>query len=126
MVLKVMIEAKGHLTPDDVLYAANKLLGKQKLGKATVYRALNLFEEEGIVTSISFGIEGKKYELNLHKHHDHMICNSCGDITEFYSEEMENIQDKIALEHGFKITSHAMQLFGLCSSCATKKVNKKA
>ena len=57
--------------------------------------------------------EGKSlYEPRLNDdHHDHMICVDTGKIIEFYDEELEKLQDKIAEEHGYKIVRHVHQLF---------------
>ena len=53
-----------------------------------------------------------RYELKLNqKHHDHMICLDTGDIIEFYNEELEDLQDKIAKKHGYKVIRHVHQLF---------------
>jgi len=125
LILQAMFENNGHLTPDEVLVASNKLSGNNKIGKATIYRTLNFFEKEGFITSISFGIDGKKYELNLHKHHDHMICDRCGAIDEFFSEEIETIQENIAKNSGFELRYHATQLFGVCKKCIKIKKDSK-
>ena len=70
-----------------------------------------------MVTSLSFGAQGKKYELGAKEHHDHMICTQCGNITEFVDEDIEKRQDLIAKELGFKISDHSMQIYGTCSKC---------
>lgn len=88
-----------------------------KTGIATVYRTLALLEDSDMVTSLSFGAQGKKYELGAKEHHDHMICTTCGDITEFVDEEIENRQDSIAHELGFEISDHSMQIYGICKNC---------
>ena len=92
------------------------------VGIATVYRSLNLLEESGMVTSISFGAQGKKFELANKPHHDHMICRQCGVIVEFEDQIIEKRQLAIAKEHGFKLTGHIMQLYGVCSECNKQKI----
>lgn len=92
----------------------------QNIGIATIYRTLNLLEESGMVTSISFGSAGKKFELANKPHHDHMICKTCGKIIEFQDDTIEQRQLKIAKEHGFKLSSHLMQLYGTCKDCQKK------
>ena len=91
------------------------------IGIATVYRSLNLLEDAGIATSISFGIQGKKYELAIKPHHDHIICKKCGKIAEFEDQSIEKKQLTIAKEKGFSLTGHVMQLYGICSDCENKK-----
>jgi Fur family ferric uptake transcriptional regulator len=50
-------------------------------------------------------------------HHDHIVCNHCGVVEEFFDEVIENQQEKIAAKHGFKITDHSMYLYGICKNC---------
>ena len=119
------MENDGHLSSDEIYAAANKLAKGAQIGKATVYRTLNFFENEGFVSSISFGIDGKKYELDIKEHHDHMICVMCDGIAEFVSQEIEDMQEKIAKQNGFLIKHHAMQLYGVCNKCSENKKGKK-
>ena len=44
-------------------------------------------------------------------HHDHMICIETGKIIEFYNEELEDLQEKIAEENGYMLVRHIHQLF---------------
>lgn len=125
VILKALINTKGHLTSDEILSAVVKTPEGKNIGKATIYRTLNFFEQEGFVSSISFGIDGKKYELQIKEHHDHMICDVCDEIIEFVSEEIEKIQLQIAEQNGFEIKWHAMQLHGLCRECNEKLKGKK-
>jgi Fur family ferric uptake transcriptional regulator len=78
---------------------------------------LTLLEESGIASSISFGAQGKKYELGLKKHHDHLICTSCGEIIEFFDETIESRQEQIAKKFNFKMHDHTMKIVGLCEKC---------
>ena len=87
------------------------------IGIATVYRALSFLEEVDLITSITFGTDGKKYESNSKSHHDHLICTTCGKIVEFMDDDIEKRQDKIAKKNNFKISSHSMQLYGICENC---------
>jgi Fur family ferric uptake transcriptional regulator len=117
IVLEVLLNAKEHLTAEEVYNEVKNTNPDSNIGIATVYRSLSFLEEVHLITSISFGTDGKKYESNTKKHHDHLICTSCGKIIEFMDEEIEKKQNKIAKENGFKITSHVMQLLGNCSDC---------
>ncbi|BAF70187.1 MULTISPECIES: Fur family transcriptional regulator [unclassified Nitratiruptor] len=117
-VLKVLFHAKEHLTPEEIYNKVKK--ENPNIGLATVYRTLSLLEKEDMVSSVSFGHEGKKYELNRGEHHDHMICLECGKILEFYDENLEKLQEKIAEEHNFKLLTHQMNLYGICKECQKK------
>ena len=79
LILKFLYENEGHFTPEDIYMLLKKEYPEINIGIATVYRTLTLLEESDIASSISFGAQGKKYELGLKQHHDHLICTSCGD-----------------------------------------------
>ena len=98
VILESLYKSDEHLTPESLHHLIQDNFPELKTGIATVYRTLSLLEESHMVTSLSFGAQGKKYELGAKEHHDHMICTSCGDITEFVDEDIENRQDAIAAE----------------------------
>jgi len=117
LILKFLYENDDHFTPEDIYMLLKKEYPDTNMGIATVYRTLTLLEEAGMASSISFGTQGKKYELGLKKHHDHLICTSCGDITEFLDEIIEDQQEKIAKKFNFQMTNHTMKIIGLCQNC---------
>jgi len=117
LILKFLYDNSDHYTPEDIYMLLKKEYPNINIGIATVYRTLTLLEESGIASSISFGAQGKKYELGLKKHHDHLICTSCGEIIEFFDETIEAQQEKIAEKFNFKMTDHTMKIVGLCKNC---------
>jgi Fur family transcriptional regulator, ferric uptake regulator len=117
LVLKFLYENDGHFTPEDIYTLLKQENPNINIGIATVYRTLTLLESSHIASSISFGIQGKKYELGLKKHHDHLICTKCGDIIEFFDETIENRQEDIAKKFNFQMTDHTMKIIGLFEKC---------
>ena len=117
LILKFLYEHDNHYTPEDIYMLLKKEHPEINIGIATVYRTLTLLEESGIASSISFGVHGKKYELGLKKHHDHLICTKCGEIIEFYDDTIEERQKEIAKEFNFQMTDHTMKIIGLCENC---------
>jgi Fur family ferric uptake transcriptional regulator len=119
IILETLYKSNEHLTPESLHHLIQESYPKLKTGIATIYRTLSLLEDSDMVTSLSFGAQGKKYELGAKEHHDHMICVECGDITEFVDEEIEDRQHKIANKLGFKMSDHSMQIYGTCKTCQT-------
>ncbi len=117
VILESLYKSDEHLTPEALHQLLKEKFPDLKTGIATVYRTLSLLEESDMVTSLSFGSQGKKYELGAKEHHDHMICTKCGAITEFVDAHIEKRQDEIAKELGFKIQDHSMQIYGICKNC---------
>ena len=102
------------MTMKQLVYAA-----APSLDRSTVYRIVELFEDIGIVTKV---YTGWKYRVELSdtfsSHHHHMTCQICGDIISFHeSNEIENALHKVALQHGYELKSHSLELRGLCRSC---------
>jgi len=117
LVLKFLYEHDGHYTPEDIYMQLKQENPDINIGIATVYRTLSLLETSHIASSISFGVQGKKYELGLKKHHDHLICTKCGEIIEFFDKVIEEKQEEIAKKFNFQMTDHTMKIVGLCEKC---------
>ena len=117
VILETLYNSDEHLTPELLHNLIQEKHSDLKTGIATIYRTLALLEESNMVTSLSFGASGKKYELGAKDHHDHMICTKCSNITEFVDEQIEERQHKIAKELGFTMTDHSMQIYGICKNC---------
>lgn len=102
-----------HLSAEDVY----KLLLAENLdvGLATVYRVLTQFEQAGLLSRNHFESGKAVFELDQGSHHDHLVCLDCGRVEEFFDEEIEKRQQKIAAERGFKLAEHALALYGSCS-----------
>ena len=108
-----------HMTAEDVFRIL--LNERSDLGLATVYRVLTQFEQAGSLERSHFESGKAVYELNEGKHHDHLICTSCGRVEEFYDAEIERRQQMIATDKGWIMQDHAMSLYGLCGDCASKR-----
>ena len=121
LILKIIYDNDGHFTPEDIYNLIKEHYPDIKLGIATVYRTLTLLEDANIVSSISFGAQGKKYEFGLKEHHDHLVCLECGGIEEFFDETIEKQQEEIAKKFNFKMTNHIMKITGICEACQAKK-----
>jgi Fur family ferric uptake transcriptional regulator len=68
---------------------------------------------------VRFGDNRTHYEHNYkHQHHDHMICSECGKIIEFFSAELEALQDAMAAKHNFEIRQHLLRIIGICEECS--------
>lgn len=98
-----------HLSAEDVY----KLLlsAGEDVGLATVYRVLTQFESAGLVSRHNFEDGHAIFELSSDHHHDHMVCIDSGDVIEFVNKEIEELQHKIAKEHGYELIDHNLVLY---------------
>ncbi|MDN3640911.1 ferric iron uptake transcriptional regulator [Simiduia curdlanivorans] len=83
----------------------------EDVGLATVYRVLTQFESAGLVTRHNFDGGHSVFEIDRGEHHDHMVCLESGKVIEFHNDEIEELQKRIAEEHGYELTDHNLVLY---------------
>ncbi len=116
LIIDTFLAATGHVSVEELW--AKVRSADAKVSVATVYRTMKLLSESGLAHARNFGDGQTRYEAAVGKHHhDHLICTNCGTIIEFENDRIEAMQDTIAKRHGFKVTSHKLELYGLCKSC---------
>lgn len=116
LIIDTFFEAHGHLSVEEVW--AQVRARDPKVSVATVYRTMKLLSESGLAHARNFGDGQTRYEPAVGRHHhDHLICTNCGRIVEFENDRIEQMQDAVAKKHGWKVTSHKMELYGLCKDC---------
>jgi Fur family ferric uptake transcriptional regulator len=102
-----------HLSAEDVYKIL--LAENMDVGLATVYRVLTQFEQAGLLSRNHFESGKAVFELNEGSHHDHLVCLDCGLVEEFFDAEIENRQQQVALDRGFRLTEHALALYAHCT-----------
>ncbi len=108
-----------HLSADDIY--KKLILIDEKVSLATIYRVLTQFQTANLLIRHHFEDGRSVFELNEGSHHDHLVCDRCGKIEEFFDETIEKAQHKIADKFGFRITDHNLQIFGVCPACQKNK-----
>lgn len=98
-----------HMSAEDVYKAL--LAAGEDVGLATVYRVLTQFEAAGLVKRHNFDSGHSVFELDRGGHHDHMICLKTNKVIEFNNEEIEELQRKIADDHGYNLQDHSLVLY---------------
>ena len=116
LVVDTFLATEEHLDLDAILARVRKK--NPGVGFATVYRTMRLLEEAGLAQSRDFGSGSTLYERSHGRaHHDHLVCERCGLIVEFLDDKIETLQEKVAVNHGFELKRHRLELFGLCDRC---------
>jgi Fur family ferric uptake transcriptional regulator len=116
LIIDTFLASEGHASVEELWSKVRS--ADAKVSVATVYRTMKLLVESGLAHARNFGDGQTRYEAAIGRHHhDHLICTNCGDIIEFENDRIEQLQDTIAKRHGFKVTSHKMELYGLCKNC---------
>ena len=110
LVFKTLLTNEGHFDCEDIIRLINK--SGRKVSRATVYRTLDILVKYNFARKLILDDGIAKYENKFFtEHHDHMIDIGSNKIIEFYSEELEQLQDDIAKEYGYEIVKHIHQLF---------------
>jgi Fur family ferric uptake transcriptional regulator len=123
-IVDTFLRSQSHLSVDDLLHLVQKR--RADVGRTTVYRTLKLLQAAGLAQELELRGESRFEREYNRAHHDHFICQHCGDIIEFESPEIERIQDEIAAGLGFVIEGHRHQIFGQCRACASRPQRAEA
>ena len=116
-VLQILEQSRDHHLSAEGVYKALLDTGED-VGLATVYRVLTQFEAAGLVSRHNFEGGYSVFELSQGEHHDHLVCVKCGRVEEFVDEVIEQRQKIIAEQAHFKMTDHALNIYGVCPQCS--------
>ncbi len=118
-ILRAFLETRDHLSTDEL----HRLVKKKdaKIGFTTVYRTLKLLAECGLASEVAFqdGVARYEHQYNRRNHH-HMVCTECGVSVEFFSPEIEKLEQEIGKKYHYHTTRHTFQIYGVCEDCRKK------
>ena len=89
----------------------------ERSGLATVYRALAVLADEGVVDVLAHRPGEACYRLCGGEHHHHLVCSSCHRVVELSDCRLDPWLDDVAAAHGFDRLEHRLELTGVCSEC---------
>ena len=102
--------ARTALEIDDELRA-----GGRRVGRASVYRALEQLDALGLVSKLDVGDGTARYEPVRHDgHHHHLVCDDCGNVLPFEDPELERSIDRLSRRLDFEVAEHEVVLHGSC------------
>tara|TARA_E500000178_G_scaffold350580_1_gene409849 strand:- start:365 stop:784 length:420 start_codon:yes stop_codon:yes gene_type:complete len=110
LIIKVLENSKDHPDVETLFERANKI--DNKVSIATVYRTVRTLQNAGILEKLEFNDGRSRFEDAVRNHHDHLIDLDTGKVIEFFDEEIEQIQTKIAKKLGYKLIGHKLELYG--------------
>ena len=109
------VERLGHATPDEVLSAVRE--ESQAVNVSTVYRTLELLEELGLVRHAHLHDRAPTYHSTAGPAHVHLVCRTCGSVTEVATEVVDPLIRALHDHHGFSTDVGHLTIFGTCASC---------
>lgn len=112
IVARVISDSNDHPDVEEVYSRSAKI--NPNIGIATVYRAVKMFEEYGVIAKHDFGGGKARYEKveGEEDHHDHLVDITTDEVHEFFNDELEKMKDKIAQDMGFELVGHKLELYG--------------
>ncbi len=113
-VLQVIEQEGGHLDPAQILRRAQAI--HPAIGRATVYRTLELLTQLNIVRPIYVGEHGPTY-IRAEGGHHHLVCSTCGIVVDFDQCVAGEMTRELTDRFGFQIQSHLLEFYGLCAKC---------
>jgi len=92
------------------------------VGRASVYRTLEQLERLHLVQRVDIGGDAASYErLDPDEHHHHFVCEDCGTLSPFSSEELERTIEAIGRGAEFTVAAHDVVLRGSCAACSERR-----
>ncbi len=92
----------------------------KRVGRASVYRALELLHDHDLVTRIELGDGVARYEPidpDGEHHHHHLVCQECGQLVPFDDPGLERSINQLSRRLGFLTREHEVTLRGSCADC---------
>ena len=114
-VAEMVATQEGRFSAQDLVVEARQ--GPRRVGRATVFRSLEIFEAVGLVERVHLPNGEHAYVACLPAHHHHLVCDRCGRSTEIGDLAIEPIAADIEERTGFLVDSHRLEFFGLCPDC---------
>ncbi|PST17261.1 transcriptional repressor [Mesorhizobium plurifarium] len=108
-ILKILAEAEDHPDASELHRRAKEIDATVSL--STVYRTLSALEQQGVVQRHAFENATARFETADAPHHDHLIDIETGDVIEFRSDKIEQLQAEIAAELGYELVRHRLELY---------------
>ena len=100
--------------------------GANRVARGTIYRTLDLLEKINLIRKTYEGERRLHYEhVYGHSHHDHLLCESCGKIIEFFEQDISDSMKRVCKRNKFKERTHTLQIVGICKECRKKKGDRE-
>ena len=119
LLLSIMQEAEKHLDAKELYRRASER--DDNISLATVYRNLHLFKEQGLINERHLGQARCYYEIKHLGEHQHLVCESCGQVIEFESPLIRKLVAEVQRKNNFSVTKVELYLEGYCHKCKDEK-----
>ncbi len=122
LVIETLHNADGHISAEEIYKHLHRRYPYANI--STVYRNLELLKKLNLVTETNFGEGRVRYHITDKGHHHHLVCHSCGKITDLEEFVLHPLKDTLLQEYGFDADLRHLAISGECSRCRRKKRGK--
>lgn len=109
----------AHFTAAEIL--ADARARRLRIGRATVFRTLELFSEMGLLERLDLPSGEHAYVACAPRHHHHVICSRCGRTAEVADLGLAAVVDEASTRTGYQVDDHRLELYGLCPACRARR-----
>jgi Fur family ferric uptake transcriptional regulator len=114
-VAELIAARDGHFTAAELVADAHRR--RMGIGRATVFRTLDLFTSLNLVERVDLPDGEHAYVACDPVHHHHAICTGCGRSLDVADHGLAAVLGEIGSRSGFRVTAHRLEIFGLCAAC---------
>jgi Fur family ferric uptake transcriptional regulator len=119
LILELIEESDCLLSAEDLYLTAKE--SDPSISLSTVYRSLEQFLRTNLVRTVSLEQENKTLYESAHvRHMHHLICTSCHKVIHLSRCPVKGMEQSIAEDHGFAVSSHTLEFYGVCAQCQQK------
>ena len=116
--IRVVTSGSDYLTPGAIYEKVSE--DHPDVGLVTVYRTLEVLNRLGLICKLHTGNNSCGYTIGASEHHHHLICNRCHQVVAFAHCGLEEVQQGLVEETGFRIDDHLLEFTGLCPACQSE------
>lgn len=124
LIVRTFLEAEGHVSTDELYELTRKK--DENIGYATVFRTLKALTDCGLARETDLDDGRTRFEhLYRRPRHHHIVCIECNHTIEFFSPELEQLQEEIVAQYDFQAVRNKFQIFGICRDCQAQQETER-
>ena len=113
-ILKALRNTRSHPTADQIYDEVREEI--TNISKGTIYRNLQVLEEDGAITELNLNGTVSRYEVRQESHY-HFRCEKCGRVFDLDETVDKDLDERVSKKTGFTVTHHQTEFRGLCKDC---------
>lgn len=121
LIVEQVFSHHDHFDADELIEHLQELIQRREVSRPTVYRTLGELVEAGLLRKMNLGGRGIYEHDYGYPSHDHLYCQVCNKLIEFHSEAIEQVRDRVAVQHNFHVVGHRLFVTGICAECRRRE-----